>query len=163
MEFLTARGYRLTITSMLCGRETSITTSGNVSNHSYGGAIDIAQINGISVLGNQGPGSVTEALVKDVLTLQGVNEPDEVISLMSFGGPSFAMSDHHDHVHVGYRPTSGPAANVDKQFVQLLKPDQWERLISQIGSIDNPTVPTKPSKYALPAKKDRASAAHVGE
>ena len=164
IEYLTARGYRLTITSMLCGRESSITTSGNVSNHTYGGAIDIAQINGIPVLGNQGSGTVAEALVRDVLELQGTMEPDELISLMSFGGPSFAMSDHHDHVHVGYRPTSGPASSLDKQFVQLLKPDQWERLISRIGQIDNPTVPTKPSKYSLPAKKQgRASAAHVGE
>jgi Transglycosylase SLT domain len=164
MEYLTARGYRLTVTSMLCGRETSITTSGNVSNHSYGGAIDIAQINGIPVLGNQGAGTVAEALVRDTLELQGTMEPDEVISLMSFGGPSFAMSDHHDHVHVGFRPTSGPSSSLDKQFVQLLEPDQWERLINQIGDIDNPTVPTKPSKYSLPAKKrDRASAAHVGE
>ena len=47
-----------------CGRESSITTSGNVSNHTYGGAIDIAQINGIPVLGNQGPGTVAEALVQ---------------------------------------------------------------------------------------------------
>jgi hypothetical protein len=60
---------------------------------------------------------------------------------------------------------------MEKQFVQLLKPDQWERLISRIGQIDNPTVPTDPSKYSLPAKKGkngkkhpgRASAAHVGE
>ena len=164
LEFLSARGYRMTITSMLCGRESSITTSGNVSNHSYGGAIDIAQINGIPVLGNQGPGTVAEALVRDTLELQGTMEPDEVISLMSFGGPSFAMGDHHDHVHIGFRPTSGPASSLDKQFVQLLKPEQWERLIGQIGQIDNPTVPTKPSKYSLPAKKnDRASAAHVGE
>ncbi|MDQ2675214.1 MAG: lytic murein transglycosylase [Actinomycetota bacterium] len=164
MEFLTARGYRLTITSMLCGRETSITTSGNVSNHSYGGAIDIAQINGIPVLGNQGDGSITESLVRDVLELQGTMVPDEVISLMSFGGPSFAMGDHHDHVHIGYRPTSGPESSVDKQFIRLLEPEQWERLIDRIGKIDNPTVPTKPSKYSLPAnKRDRASAAHVGE
>ena len=169
LEYLAARGYRMTISSMLCGRESSITTSGNVSNHSYGGAIDIAQINGIPVLGNQGPGSVTEALVRDTLELQATMEPDEVISLMSFGGPSFAMSDHADHVHIGYRPTSGPTANLDKQFVRLLEPDQWQRLMSRIGQIDNPTVPTKPSKYSIPTKKGkqhgngRASAAHVGE
>ncbi|MDQ3728014.1 MAG: peptidoglycan DD-metalloendopeptidase family protein, partial [Actinomycetota bacterium] len=165
LEYLSARGYRMMITSMLCGRESSITTSGNVSNHSYGGAIDIAQINGVPVLGNQGSGSLTEALVRDTLELQGTMEPDEVISLMSFGGPSFAMGDHADHVHIGYRPTSGPASSMDKQFVRLLEPEQWERLISRIGEIDNPMVPTNPSKYSLPAKKgsNRASAAHIGE
>ena len=33
--------------------------------------------------------------------------PDQVISLMDFGGPSFAMGDHDDHVHVGYAPGLG--------------------------------------------------------
>ena len=170
-EYLTARGYRLTISSLLCGRETSITTSGNVSQHSYGSAVDIARINGMSVLGNQGPGSVAEALVRDILELQGSMTPDQVISLMNFGGPSFAMGDHADHVHVGYAPEYGPASNVDKQFEALLEPEQWERLVDRLGEIDNPTVPTNPSRYSLPAPKKgkaggrggRASYAHVGE
>jgi murein DD-endopeptidase MepM/ murein hydrolase activator NlpD len=167
MEYLTARGYQLTITSMLCGRETSITTSGNVSHHSFGSAIDIAAINDQPVLGNQGPGSLSYSLVRDTLSLQGTMLPDQVISLMDMGGPSFAMSDHADHVHIGYAPTSGPGSDPDKQFVQLLKPDQWERLIGRIAEIDNPDVPTKPSKYSLPSKNGqgghRASEAHVGE
>ena len=168
MEYLTARGYRLTITSMLCGRETSITSSGNVSHHSFGSAIDIAEINGQAVLGNQGAGSLSYSLVRDTLSLQGTMLPDQVISLMDLGGPSFAMGDHHDHVHIGYAPLSGPGSDPDKQFVQLLKPDQWKRLIGRIAEIDNPDVPTKPSKFSLPANKNkrdggRASAAHVGE
>ncbi len=169
MEYLTARGYRLTITSMLCGRESSITSSGNVSHHSFGSAIDIAEINGQAVLGNQGPGTLTEALVRDAMRLQGTMLPDQVISLMDFGGPSFAMGDHHDHVHVGYSPVAGPGSGEDEQFVQLLKPDQWKRLIGRIAEIDNPDVPTKASKFSLPAsdrkgkQSHRASAAHVGE
>jgi murein DD-endopeptidase MepM/ murein hydrolase activator NlpD len=169
LEYLTSRGYRLTVTSMLCGRETSITTSGNVSHHSFGSAVDIAQVNGLPVLGNQGPGSITEAVVLDILKLQGNLLPDQVITLMEFGGPTFAMGDHADHIHIGYSPVAGPGSSVDKQFIQLLKPDQWERLISQIGSIDNPTVPTKPSQYSLPAgggsskNGSRASSAHQGE
>ncbi len=166
MEYLTARGYDLTITSMLCGREASITTSGNVSHHSFGSAIDIAEINGQAVLGNQGAGTQSYSLIRDVLSLQGTILPDQVISLMDLGGPSFAMSDHHDHVHIGYSPVSGPGTEPDKQFVQLLKPDQWKRLIGRIAEIDNPDVPTEPSKFSLPAEKGkghRASAAHVGE
>jgi hypothetical protein len=91
------------------------------------------------VLGNQGPGTLTEALVKTVLALQGTMESDELISLMDFGGPSFALGDHADHVHVGYSPEYGD--EVGDQFVQLLKPDQWERLIDRLGEIDNPEVP----------------------
>jgi len=29
-------------------------------------------------------------------------QPSELISLFAIGGPSFAMADHADHIHVGY-------------------------------------------------------------
>ena len=118
------------------------------------------------MLGNQGPGSITEALLKTVLQLQGTMRPSELISLQSLGGPSFALSDHADHVHVGFESSYG-SGTASEQFVQLLKPDQWERLIGRIAEIDNPDVPTSPSRFSLPAPKNnkgnRASAAHVGE
>jgi len=149
IAYLSEQGFRLTITSMLCGRYGSITTSGNISNHSFGNAVDIAMINGVPVLGNQGPGTLTEALLKAVLRLQGTLIPDELISLQEFGGPSFAMADHADHVHIGYSPLGGSG---EAQFVQLLKADQWERLIGRLGEIENPEVPTEPSESALPVK-----------
>ena len=31
-------------------------------------------------------------------------QPHQIISLMTLGGPSFAMADHDDHIHVGYYP-----------------------------------------------------------
>ena len=148
LAYLSEQGFRLTITSMLCGRYGSITTSGNVSNHSFGGAVDIAMINGVPVLGNQGPGTLTHELLKAVLRLQGTMVPDELISLEELGGPSFAMGDHADHVHIGWSPIAGTGAQAG--FVQLLKPDQWLRLTDRLEEIDNPEVPTKPSKFALP-------------
>ena len=46
----------------------------------------------------------------------------------------------------------------------LLAPKQWDKLLDRIAELDQPTVPVKPSKYSLPAKKgDRASNAHIGE
>jgi hypothetical protein len=151
LAYLSSQGYRLTITSMLCGRHGSITTSGNISNHSFGGAADIALIDGVPVLGNQGPGSITEDLLRAVLRLQGTMAPDELISLQELGGPSFAMSDHADHVHIGYSPVGDGEA----RFVQLLKPDQWTRLTDRLERIDNPDVPTTPSRFSLPAEKPR--------
>ncbi|MEO8093094.1 MAG: peptidoglycan DD-metalloendopeptidase family protein, partial [bacterium] len=166
LEYLVERGYRLTITSLECGHSV-LTSSGYVSQHSVGGAVDIAMINGRSVLGNQGPGTLTESLVRDVLELQGNMEPDQLISLMDFGGPSFSMADHDDHVHVGYAPLNGASSDPGKQFVEVLKPDQWKRLIGRLSEIDNPKVATSPSRYSLPSKQDkhsrRASRAHVGE
>ena len=50
------------------------------------------------------------------------------------------------------------------EALAVLKPGQWSDLISRLRSLENPVVPTKPSKYALPAKKTkRASEAHMGE
>ena len=46
----------------------------------------------------------------------------------------------------------------------MLKPGQWSDLLARLRKIDNPVVPTKPSKFALPAQKtSRSSDAHHGE
>ena len=147
LEYLRAKGFQLTITSLQCGHGL-LTTSGNVSEHSTGDAVDIAAINGVPVTGHQGPGSLADELIRTVLQLQGTMHPHQVISLEDLPGEtSFAMADHYDHVHVGYHPLEGGAG---AQFSALLKPDQWQRLIDRLGQIENPDVPVHPSKYALP-------------
>jgi murein DD-endopeptidase MepM/ murein hydrolase activator NlpD len=166
LEYLADNGFRLTLTSLKCGHSV-LTTSGNVSEHSTGDAMDIAEVNGIPIMGNQGRGSITEAVIKTLLRLQGQMQPHQIISLMTMGGPTFAMADHADHIHVGYYPR-GQAAKAGKHFRQLLKPNQWRRLIGRIAQIDNPSVPTRPSRFAIPAGKDKrkskqASHAHVGD
>src|SRR3954468_6188834 len=151
MEYLVEKGYRLTITSLRCGHS-YLTSSGNVSEHTSGNAMDIAMINGIPVTGHQGPGTLADSLIKSLLELQGTMAPHQLISLEDLPGEqSFALADHYDHVHVGYYPLYGNGA-LDKKFVEVLKPDQWQALIKRLGEIDNPTVPVAPSKFSLPAK-----------
>jgi hypothetical protein len=149
MEYLVAKGYRLTITSLKCGHS-YLTASGNVSAHSYGSAVDIAAVNGIPITGHQGPGSITEAVIKDLLLLQGAMRPAQIISLMDLGPPTFILPDHYNHIHVGYTFTT--TGGSIEQLGQILKPDQWQRLIQRLGEIQNPKVPTKPSGAATPAK-----------
>ena len=149
MEYLVAKGYRLTITSLKCGHS-YLTSSGNVSAHSYGSAVDIAAVNGIPITGHQGPGTITEAVIKDLLLLQGSMRPAQIISLMDLGPPTFILPDHYNHIHVGYTFTTGGSSI--KQLGQILKPEQWQRLIQRLGQIQNPKVPAKPSAAALPAK-----------
>jgi murein DD-endopeptidase MepM/ murein hydrolase activator NlpD len=104
LEYLVSKGFRLTITSLECGHGT-MTSSGYVSEHSSGNAVDIAEIDGVPVAGHQGPGTLADALIKTVLQLQGTMQPHQVISLEDLPGEtSFAMADHYDHVHVGYSP-----------------------------------------------------------
>ncbi|HWW66497.1 MAG TPA: lytic murein transglycosylase [Solirubrobacterales bacterium] len=104
LEYLVSKGFRLTITSLKCGHS-DLTTSGNVSEHSSGDAVDIAKIDGVPVTGHQGPGTLVDALIKTVLRLQGTMHPHQVISLENLPGPtSFALPDHYNHVHIGYQP-----------------------------------------------------------
>jgi hypothetical protein len=147
LEYLVSKGFRLTVTSLECGHSI-MTASGYVSEHSTGDAVDIAVIDGIPVTGHQGPGTLTDELIRTVLQLQGTMHPHQVISLEDLPGEtSFSLADHYDHVHVGYHPLSGP---FDQQFNALLKPDQWQRLTHRLGEIDNPRVSPHPSPYALP-------------
>jgi hypothetical protein len=158
MEYLVAKGYRLTITSLKCGHS-YLTASGNVSAHSYGAAVDIAAVNDIPILGNQGPGTITESVIHDLMQLQGTMRPAQIISLMNLGPPTFALPDHDDHIHVGYTFTTTGLG----QLAQVLKPDQWQRLIQRLGEIKNPTVPAKPSNAAVPTKSGTTGAAGSGD
>jgi len=160
LEYLRTKGFKLTITALECGHSL-LTTSGNVSEHSTGDAVDIAVIDGVPVTGNQGPGTLTDELIKDVLQLQGTMQPHQVISLEDLPGEtSFALPDHYDHVHIGYHPIEG---GPEAQFTALLKPDQWQRLINRLGQIENPDVPVSPSKYAEPVTTNGGLAAGSGD
>jgi hypothetical protein len=162
LEFLSASGLKPTVTALHCGHS-YLTTSGNVSEHSSGNAVDIAQINGIPILGHQGPGSITDITIRRLLTLQGAMKPHQIISLMTFDGAdnTLALPDHNDHIHVGFQPLFGEG-KLGSQLNGALKPGQWTRLMKRLGEIENPAVPIGPSKYAIKVPK-RASKAHVGE
>jgi hypothetical protein len=162
LAFLAESGLRPSVTSLKCGHG-YYTSSGNVSHHSSGNAVDIAKINGIPILGHQEPGGITEQTVRRLMQLQGTMTPAQIISLFEIGGATFAMSDHADHIHVGFQPMFGENRKLGRQALAVLKPGQWDDLLSRLSEIENPVVPTAPSKFALPVDGDRASDAHVGE
>jgi hypothetical protein len=163
LAYLAESGLEPTVSSLKCGHS-YYTSTGNVSHHSSGNAVDISALNGIPILGHQEPGGVTDQAVRRLLLLQGTMAPAQVISLFDIGGPTLAMSDHHDHIHVGFTPTLGAGERLGREALTVLEPGQWSDLINRLGDIDNPVVPTRPSRYSLPAAKDRrASRAHLGE
>jgi hypothetical protein len=164
LEFLAASGLKPTISALKCGHSL-MTTSGNVSEHSTGTAVDIAAINGIVITpATQGPGSITDITIQRLLTLQGTMKPHQIISLMTFkdADNTLAMGDHDDHIHVGWQPLYGENRRVAKQIDAILKPQQWIKLIDRLGSIDNPVVRAQPSRFSVKVTK-RASRAHAGE
>ncbi|MDO8209368.1 lytic murein transglycosylase [Conexibacter sp. CPCC 206217] len=152
IEFLAASGLKPTITS-LKGNHGLMTASGNVSEHSTGTAVDIGSINGIRISpATQGEGSITDITIRRLLTLQGTMKPHQIISLMTYpeADNTLALPDHDDHIHVGFHAVETPSSTPTLQT--LMRPEQWTRLMAQLGTIQNPTVLTSPSRYAI---KDR--------
>jgi hypothetical protein len=148
LEFLTASGLKLTVTSLECGHG-YYTSSGNVSEHSSGNAVDIAAVNDIPIAGNQGAGSITDITIRRLLTLQGTMKPHQIISLMTYPGTdnTLALPDHADHIHVGFRPLGDLLGG--RRLQAILKPQQWTKLVERLGAIENPVVPRHVSKYAI--------------
>ncbi len=167
LEFLSRSGLRPTVSALRCGHG-EFTTSGNVSEHYFGDAVDIAAINGIPIAGHQGPGSITDVTIRALLTLQGRFVPHQIISLMKYPEASntLALPDHWNHIHVGFRPVGGamPAtaataahsagkagqpAPSPLAVAPELSASQWNRLIARIGTLQQPTVSAKPSSAAI--------------
>jgi murein DD-endopeptidase MepM/ murein hydrolase activator NlpD len=157
LEFLSASGLRPYVSTLKCGHSYYVAGGGMVSEHSYGDAVDIAMVNGIPISGHQGAGSITDITERRIMTLQGSMQPNQLISLMTYPGVSYAWAqgDHADHIHVGFQPMFGDSSKLNATYGSALKPAQWVKLIDRINHIDEPVVPTKPSKYALPANGGR--------
>jgi murein DD-endopeptidase MepM/ murein hydrolase activator NlpD len=151
LAYLAESGLKPTVSSLRSDHGT-YTSSGNVSHHSSGNAVDISAINGVPILGHQERGGVTHQAVKRLMGLQGTMKPSQIISLLDLGQNTVAMSDHGDHIHVGFRPTAGDNRKTGRAAMAVLDPEQWTNLIERLGEIENPVVATEPSRFALPAK-----------
>lgn len=165
LEFLAASGFKPTVTSLRCGHGV-YTSSGNVSHHTTGTAVDIAAINGVPIYGHQGKGSITDRVVRRLLTLQGTMKPAQIITLMQYDGTdnTLALADHDDHIHIGWRPGYQPTGDRAAELDALLKPEQWTKLVRRLDTIKNPKLPSRPSKFALHAARraDRLRARGAG-
>jgi hypothetical protein len=132
LEYLAESGLSPTVSSL-----SYRTKNGNISEHSSGNAVDISRVNGVPILGHQEPGGIADQTVRRLMLLQGTVVPHQVISLLAIGGPTLAMADHADHVHVGFRPT-GEAWR--RAGYSVLKPSQWPELMSRLSVLPNPSV-----------------------
>ena len=68
---------------------------------------------------------------------------------------TLAMTDHDDHVHVGFTPYFDTNSKAGRQLGAVLQPGQWIKLIDRLEEIDNPTVRLEPSKYAVTVKPSK--------
>jgi membrane-bound lytic murein transglycosylase B len=94
--------HQLTI-SALRSDHSEYTTSGNVSNHYFGRAMDIAAVDGVSCTDTAVNAPCAE-LGRTLAYLPAPAHPTELIYCFDLDGPgpAFALPDHCDHVHAGY-------------------------------------------------------------
>ena len=101
LGYLAERHGSVTVSSLFSGHRT-YARPGVVSAHVFGHAVDVVAVGGTPIAGHQQPGGTTETAVRSVLLLPAELQPQQVISLLGLGGPSFPLRDHGDHIHVGY-------------------------------------------------------------
>jgi uncharacterized membrane protein YgcG len=101
LEYMAEAYHEVTVSCLVSGHRL-YARPGVVSAHVYGLAADISALHNTPIAGNQEQGGLTEHAVRDLLFLPSEMQPQQVISLIGLGGPSFALADHYDHIHVGY-------------------------------------------------------------
>ena len=157
LVYLADRGMNPTVSCLKCGHN-YLTKSGNVSEHSSGSAVDIAAINGIPILGNQGVGSITDRAVRALLSLQGTMKPHQIITLMQYPGTdnTLALADHDDHIHVGFHPTGAAAAAAAASIAPSgaeATSKEWSNLVGRLRELPNPRVTAAASRFATNGKR----------
>jgi hypothetical protein len=150
IEFLSASGLDPTVSGLDCGHSTKGSTGVDAAG-ATGESVDISKINKIPILGNQGPGSITDITIRRLLTLQGTFKPDAIVSLMSYKKQSNTISqpDHANRIQVSYTPVFGQNNKLSAELASILQPDQWVQLINHLSQIPEPIVPIAPSRYAI--------------
>ncbi len=129
--------------------------------HSGGMAVDIAAINDIPIAGHQGPGSITDATIRTLLTLHGRFAVHRIVSLMQYpeAPATQALANAWNHIHLEFLPVratasahaaaTGPAAAAPLAASGVLDESQWSQLIGRIAALPKPTVSVTPSSAAI--------------
>jgi hypothetical protein len=153
IEFLSASGLDPNVSGLECGHSATGATGTDAAG-ATGASVDITKINGITILGHQQPGSVTDITIRRLLTLQGSMQPNQIVSGISYKGQpnTLALPDHKNRIQITFTPDFGTNNKLAKQIKSILQPGQWIQLINRISQIPEPVVPIAPSKYAIQTK-----------
>jgi membrane-bound lytic murein transglycosylase B len=169
LVFLSRSGLKPTVGELRCGRA-AYAAKGLVTVYPSAGTIDIAAINDVPIAGHQGAGTITDVTIRTLLTLQRQFTPKRIVSLMKYpGAPStVAQPDHSTYIQVEL-PRRVPGAVVSKTagakvarsagtsqsstaplaVNPMLNSIEWQRLVTQVGSLQAPKVSRKPSTSAI--------------
>ena len=101
IRYLAVTFHQVTVSCLVTGHR-FFARRNVMSAHVDGLAVDISSVRWIPIAGNQGIGGITERTIEALLRLPAEIQPQQIISLLGLGGPSFPQGDHYDHIHVGF-------------------------------------------------------------
>jgi hypothetical protein len=151
LEFLAVSGLRPTVSGLPCASLGAGGEPGPSAGLSVQ-ALDISAINGVSVAGHQGVGSITDTTIHKLLALQGPLRPRQIASLIRYPGAqnTLATAAHRGRIHVSFTQPRAAAGRVASAFGAGITPTQWIELIARLGEIPSPTVRSGPSAASIP-------------
>jgi hypothetical protein len=166
LVFLSRSGLKPTVGELLCGN-TERTAKGVVTTFPPQGTIYLTAINGIPVAGHQGASTITDITIRTLLTLQHKFAPKRIVSLMRYpGAPStVAASDYSTYIkielakptpaktskNVGAKTAHAASASATVPLVAnpILNTLEWQRLMTQLSTLQTPKLSRKPSASAI--------------
>jgi membrane-bound lytic murein transglycosylase B len=174
LAFLSRSGLRPTVTGLRCG-QSPVTASGAPSAEYLGDAAVISAVDGETVAGHQGAGTVTDLTVRTLLTLPPEFAPASITSLMRYPGSpnTFASRAYWNRIRLAWAPApkhaavhpsagtvtgSGKAAKlapVPVVTTLTLNSEQWSQLVGRVAGLPEPKIATKPSSAAIPDPKHK--------
>jgi hypothetical protein len=161
LEFLSVSGLRPTVSAASCARAAGPVGAGNAVGSPAADTLDISAIDGTSIEGHEGPGSIADIAVHRLLRLQGTMKPEEIASGLSYPGTdnTVTLPTHRGEIQVSFEALAGgplgPGGHAGKASIARasgspLTPNQWLQLISRLGEIPDPAVAGGHSAAAIP-------------
>jgi hypothetical protein len=169
LVYLSRSGLKPTVGELRCGRAV-YTSKGLITMFPAAGTLDIAAINGVPIAGHQGAGTITDATIRTLLTLKRKYAPQRIVSLMQYpGAPStLAAPDHATFIQIELPGKGGRSVGASKAAGATvaktaakrsttaplatniaLNTVEWRRLVSHLGTLQQPKVSRKPSISAI--------------
>jgi soluble lytic murein transglycosylase-like protein len=168
LVFLSRSGLKPTVGELRCGHAVS-TAKGPRTVFPSAGTVDIAAINAIPIAAHQGAGTISDITIRTLLTLRHRHAPKRIFSLMAYpGAPStIARPDHSTYIQIelpervskavvsktggakSARAASNQSSTGPLAVNTVLNSIEWQRLMTQVGSLRAPKVARKPSISAI--------------
>jgi hypothetical protein len=166
LVFLSRSGLKPTVGELRCG-STTRTSKGLVTTFPPPETLYLTAVNGIPIADHQGAGTITDITIRTLLTLQHQFAPKRIVSLMRYpGAPStVAAPDYSSYIKVELvRPASAKASkSVGAKTAHkasssstapivvdpVLDTLEWQRLMTQLSTLQAPKLSSKPSASAI--------------